>query len=519
MSTVFLASNSTLLPCASLLHLTCAFLVACNSAARISGQEAAELAQAEPEHVQRVNLLNGLHQRVYVIDVDRQIDGLFNWYLTNRLDRAKSQGADLVVIRLTTPGGDLEHSLNLARLLLDCDWAKIVVWIPREAISGGAIVSLGADAVIMQKSAMIGDAGPVMLGPGGEFVHAQEKIVSYTATAVRELAKASGRPEAIAEAMVDRTLKVFLATNKKTGQITYLTQQQTQDPGWSDEYDIGQAIAEAGENRFLTVGAERALELQLCDAVLTDESDLLERLTSQPVITTQLDWKDRLVYTLNRPWLTALLLLVGIVGLYLEISAPGLSLPGLVAVLCFSLFFWSHSLGGTAIWLEVLFFALGVGCLLIEFLVLPGFGVFGLSGSGLILIALIMATQDFLVPETPAQWRQLEVNSLSVFAAFIVLGAVIAVQIFFLDSIPGLRRFQLKPAEPTAAVGLDLSQPSGQLCLGQQGTCQSDLRPSGKAIFGDLLVDVLSEGDYVERGTQVRVVRIEGNIVTVRRND
>lgn len=483
------------------------------------GQEAANLDLEQFDPQQRAELLSGQHQRVYLIDVDRQIDGLFYWYLSNRLDRAKSQGADLVVIRLTTPGGDLEYSLDLARKLLDSEWAKIVVWIPREAISGGAILSLGADGVFMQRSAMIGDAGPIMFGPGGQFVHAEEKIVSYTATAVRELAKASGRPEAVAEAMVDRKLKVFLATDRKTGQITYLTELQSQDPQWTERYEIGPAIAEAGEDRFLTVGADRALELQLCDAVVNDESELLQRLTTHPVLATQLDWKDRLVYTLNRPWLTALLLLIGVAGLYLEFSAPGLSLPGLVAVLCFSLFFWSHFLGGTAVWLEVLFFALGVGCLLIELFVLPGFGVFGLSGLAMILIALIMATQDFLLPETPAQWQQLQVNSLSVFAAFVVMGVVIAIQIFFLDSIPGLRKFQLKPEEPSLAVGLELNQAASQLSVGQHGICQSDLRPSGKAIFGDHLADVLSEGDYVERGTPVRVVRIEGNIVTVRRTD
>jgi membrane-bound serine protease (ClpP class) len=458
-------------------------------------------------------------ERPYLIDANRPIDGMLRWYIENRLERAKASGADAVIIRLTTPGGDLEHSLAIARRLRDIDWAATIVWIPEEAISGGAIVSLGARFVVMKSSAMMGDAGPIMFGPGGQFVHAEEKIVSYTATAVRELAATSGRPTALAEAMVDRKLKVFQATNPNTGQVVFLTEQQTLDANLAEKYEIGPAVPEAGNDRFLTVGAQRAKELQLCDEVFASEDEMLQSVSQEKPRMTSLDWKDRLVYTLNRPWLTALLLILGVVGLYLELSAPGVSLPGLLAMFCFGVFFWSHFLGGTAGWLEVLFFIIGVTCLLIEVFVLPGFGVFGISGLGLIIVALIMATQDFLIPETPLQWEQLQKNSVSVLAAFVVLGLLITIQVMVFDTIPGFGRFQLRPEELASVSDPSIpSSPGLGLSLGDQGVSQSDLRPSGKAIFGEQLVDVLTEGDYVERGTAVHVVRIEGNIVTVRRS-
>jgi membrane-bound serine protease (ClpP class) len=232
---------------------------------------------------------------------------------------------------------------------------------------------------------------------------------------------------------------------------------------------------------------------------------------------TEVDWKDRLVYTLNRPWLTALLLAIGILGLYWELSAPGIGLPGLIALLSFGVFFWSHFLGGTAGWLEVLLFALGITCLMMEIFVLPGFGVFGVSGIALIAIGLVMATQDFLVPETPMQWQELRTNSLSVLAAFLVLGVLVAVQILVFDTIPGLSRFQLRPEELVASEEPREARQLPMVVKGDLGVAESDLRPSGKTLIGDQLVDVLTEGDYVERGSSVVVIRVEGNIVTVRK--
>jgi membrane-bound serine protease (ClpP class) len=488
-------------------------LVALLSSSLLPADEAAPARSELRENLREQNF-----ERPYLIDVNRPIDGLFRWYVDNRLDRAEELNSDVVILRLTTPGGDLEYSLALARRLRDIDWAATVVWIPEEAISGGAILSLGADAVLMKQSAILGDAGPVMFGPGGQFVHAEEKVVSYTATAVRELAASSGRPQAIAEAMVDRKLKVFQATHRTTGETSFLTQQQTEDPEVAELYEIGPAVPEAGNERFLTVAAERAKELQLCDGVFDSEEEMLQALSRETPRQTQMDWKDRLVYTLNRPWLTALLLVVGVIGLYLELSAPGWSLPGLVAMLCFGVFFWSHFLGGTAGWLEVLFFATGVACLIIELFVLPGFGIFGIGGLGLIAVGLIMATQDFLIPETPLQWQQLQNNSLSVLAAFLILGLIITVQVMIFDTIPGFGRFQLQPEEQPLTTEPAIPHAADQLTLGDRGVSQSDLRPSGKAVFGEQLVDVLTEGDYVERGTEVHVVRIEGNVITVRRS-
>lgn len=483
----------------------------------------AELAIAEVPDQEVDQVLEKEFKRCLVVDLEGEISAPFYYYLNNRLDMAKSIGADLIVLKLTSPGGELEMSLELARRLRDINWATVVVLIPREAISGGAIISLGADRIYMVRGSLIGDAGPIKLGIRG-FELADQKIVSYLTAALNELASSSGRPTAIAEAMADKSQVVVEVVDKQTKAKAYLRQEEIdQNPA---RYEIIGPIPEAGQDRFLTLGAEKALAYGLVEGVFASEDDLMKQLLVDEFQFTRMNWVDRTVTTLNNPWVSGLLLIVGLVGLYMELVAPGLSVAGLTAVVCFSVFFWSHALGGTSGWLEIMLFALAVFCLICELFVIPGFGVFGIVGLLLLVVSLVMASQDFVVPETAADWRSLQTNVL------IVLGSVLGVmllffgQILLLDKIPGFSKFQLvTPADAadseegkaitslTAGTGAQ----SAKLEIGMQGVADSDLRPSGKVYIEHRLVDVVTEGDYVEAGVNVEVIKVEGNNIVVRK--
>ena len=116
-------------------------------------------------------------------------------------------------------------------------------------------------------------------------------------------------------------------------------------------------------------------------------------------------------------------------GIYVELHAPGTGVGGFVAALAFLLFFWSNFLHGTAGWLEVLLFLGGIFCLLLELLVIPGFGIFGLGGGAMILVSLILASQTFVLPQTESQLAELR-HSLTVVAAamIVVVGSSIALR-------------------------------------------------------------------------------------------
>lgn len=464
------------------------------------------------------------YQQAYVIDLHGEIFGLRRWYLENRIARAKNLGADLIVLRIKSPGGSLEHSIAMAQALRGVDWATTVAFIPEEAISGAAIISLGCDRIYLQPRALIGDAGPIRMDEGGQFQHAEEKILSYLATAVRELAVSQGRPAAIAEAMVDRKLKVIEVVHKQNRKRTFMSERELQQPENQGQYDVGNEIADAGQDRFLTVSGQRAVELQLAEGTFADEADLFKQLDVAKIEQTKLYWVDGLVFMLNRPWLTGLLLVIGLIGLYLEFSVPGMSVAGLVSLICFGIFFWSHALGGTSGWLEVMLFLLGVICLGFELFVFPGFGVFGLTGMLLIGLSLVMASQDFVVPNNAVQWNELQRNLLIVGGSIAGVMALLLVQLFVFDSLPGLHFLRLDaPVEEgdspgaNALTALTESPLFGLPELGARGTAESVLRPAGKGRFESQLIDVLTEGDFVDPGTTIEVVRREGNKIIVRK--
>jgi membrane-bound serine protease (ClpP class) len=222
---------------------------------------------------------------------------------------------------------------------------------------------------------------------------------------------------------------------------------------------------------------------------------------------------------------TGLLFVVGLIALYVELSAPGISVGGLISGLCFALFFWSRFLGGTAELLEVILFLAGVAFLAVELFVIPGFGVAGITGGMLMLIGVLMASQHFVIPNTG---RQLEVFTSSLLVvttsatAFLLVAAVLS---RYFGALPIINRLVLRPS-PDAGVAAETKPPGDKtgsppasgipgVNVGDWGVAQSPLRPAGKVRFGDVFLDVITDGSYVDRGGQVRIVEVQGNRVVV----
>lgn len=465
-------------------------------------------------------LIQRAYKRAMIIDVNGPIFGSLKSYLNNRIEVAKRGQVDLILFRVRSPGGSLDDSVELCRLIGSIDWATTVAYIPEEAYSGAAILVLGCDRIFMHPRAVMGDAGPIQF-EGDAFRFVEQKRVSAIAAVVGQLAEGKNRPAALAEAMVDRKLTVFEATNKQTQARAFLTSEQVKLKKTTDEFDIGPALPETGLDRFLTVGGMRAAELSMIEGVFDSEQALLDRLKFDSVRETKRTWVDGTVFFLNRPVMTGLLLLIGLVGLYLEMTVPGISVAGLVSLVCFGLFFWSHALGGTSGWLEVMLFALGISLLALEIFVLPGTGLFGLTGVVMVVLSLVMASQDFVFPQTSVQWTTLRNNLLMVLGSVAVVVIALIVQVTYFEWIPGLGRLRLETPDAAADAGTAslASESSGPAMpeIGTLGAAESVLRPAGKVRFDGQLVDVVTEGDFLDPGTQVEVVKREGNRVIVRR--
>ncbi len=463
-------------------------------------------------------------QKGVLIRFEGTITPMLEHYVYRKLDTARQQGADLVVLEIDSPGGYVASSLNLAYRLLESDDLYVVAYVPRQALSGAAIVALGANEIVMHPRAVLGDAGPIFMDENFMFRHAPEKIRSDLVRKMRDLAQARNRPPALVEAMANMDVVVYRVQNQRTGEITFLSDEEIEATPDPRQWQKLNPVFESRAGHFLEVNGRRAVELGLAEATVDSLDQLLERYGLEgPLPVLRPTAVDTAVYVLNLPLVTGLLFVVGLVALYIEFSAPGISVGGLTAILCFALFFWSRFMGGTADWLEVVLFVVGLIFLGLEMFVIPGFGVAGLSGLLLVGASLVLASQDFIVPHTSGQLSMLARSLLLVVGsmlAFIILAALLAT---YLGRVPILNRLALEPppAEPargslasTASANADLP-----VQVGDVGRADSPLRPSGKARFGDHWVDVATEGAFVEPGRPIKVVRIAGRKVIVREVD
>ncbi len=230
------------------------------------------------------------------------------------------------------------------------------------------------------------------------------------------------------------------------------------------------------------------------------------------------NWALELIEALSSPALAWLLLVIGFVGVYVELHSPGVGAGGFVAALAFLLFFWSNFLNSTAEWLEVLLFLGGIFFLLLEVLVLPGFGIFGLGGGAMILASLVLATQTFVLPRSESQMVELR-HSLTIVAAATLTVVVASIALRrYLPSAPVFRKLLLNPPPEEELADLHYRESLADFShlVGQQGVATTNLMPAGKADFNGQLVDVIAEGLPIDRGSAIVVVKARGNRVLVR---
>ena len=168
----------------------------------------------------------------------------------------------------------------------------------------------------------------------------------------------------------------------------------------------------------------------------------------------------------------------------------------------------------------MLLFAAGLLFLLAEIFLIPGFGIAGISGVLLMAIAVVLANQDYAALDG-FSWRSVTDSFWSFLTAGVGLVIVVVAFICYTGRIPVLERFTGAPLEPVATESAGVLMGGSEVALaplevGLCGMAISPLRPSGKIMVGERAVDVVTEGDFVDSGRQVRILKIEGNRVVVR---
>jgi len=457
-----------------------------------------------------------------IIEFHGDIDWQLSQYFRMKIAEAKSAGHDLIIVDIDSPGGLKSESLNLAELIRNIDWAYTVAFVPREALSGAALVSFGCDELLIGELARFGDIGVIQYDPQlFAFRFAPEKIQSVLIRQARDLAASKGHSPELAEAMIDKEFRVYY--REREGEVEFFGRHANQA-----EPPEGWKIIEETEKGFLTVNGVRAKRFGLASEFAEDRDQLANRLGFElrDARVIRRNFKDSVVYWLNHPLATGLLILIGLIAMFTELSVPGTGVGGLIAGLCALLFFWSRVLGGTSTWLEVLLFAAGIVFIMMELFVIPGWGISGLLGVLMTIGSVFMASQDFVMPSTARQWNQFLTSLLILLCSGTLFLVAAGFIVRHFGSIPVFNKLMLAPPETESVVdeaGTKIATTGKKaghvshppISAGDWGEAASFLRPAGRAIFAGRSFDVVSDGEFIEAGSQVKVLSIQGNRIVV----
>ena len=433
---------------------------------------------------------------IHVIPIQGEIEESKVFLVRRGVKEAMEKKADALVILMDTHGGRVDSTEKIIESLGRFEpQAETYTFVKPRAISAGALIAAATRKIYMAPSSVIGALTPIMMSQEGGIAQmpesAEAKVTSAIKAMVRASAERHGHNPEVFNAMVDRTvgLKIDGEEIVPKGQILTLTTQEA-----AKRYGREQ-------KPLLSAGTLSSVE-ELAQQIAQGAAVKIDKL--EP---TGFEELARWI-SLASPFLLSLAFLCG----YIEFKTPGWGIFGVLAVVFACLFFFGHYVAGLSGYENMVFFAIGLVLIAIEVFFFPGTVAFGIAGFILVLGSLIRAMAD-IYPTDPAlpTLPQLELP-LAKFAIAIVIsviGALILARI--LPHTPFGQNLVLKEARAGAGTGL----PPGHVGIGDVGTAQSYLRPSGSARFGEELVDVVTEGEFIAAGSAVRVIEVEGVRVVV----
>ena len=426
---------------------------------------------------------------VVVVPVKTEISRAQFFFLRRALKEAERQGASAFVIDMDTYGGEVKAAIDNMDALLKTRVPTFTYINPR-AISAGALIALATQNIYMSPTGVIGAAAPVMAGGEDLSKTMNEKTVSALSAMARAAAEKSGHRVDLADAFIskEKEVKIGDAVIDKADSLLTLSAQEA-----AKTYD-GKPL--------LAAGIADSLDAMLKQAGLTG-----------PVQTVEPSGFEQVAF-----WITALaplFLLGGILGAYIEFKTPGFGLPGILSACCFLIFFTGHYLAGLAGWEVGALFIVGLLLVIGELFLHPGTVIPGLVGALLMVGALLWAMIDRypgepFLPTTEMLMRPL-VNLAVAFVFAMLAGYWLA------KYLPRTSLYHYIVLENSVGGSLPSAVPAaaGPVNVGQDGTAHTMLRPAGKADFGGHMLDVVTQGDFIDPGSKVRIIAVDGLRVVV----
>ena len=276
--------------------------------------------------------------------------------------------------------------------------------------------------------------------------------------------------------------------------------------------------------KVLTFTAEEAVENGFCESIANSREDVINAagIENYEITEQHLSAIDKIINFLVNPVVSGILIMCIVGGLYFELQAPGLGLPIIIAILGALLYFAPHYLEGLAQHWEILVFLAGLILLMLEFFVIPGFGVAGVSGIVLIFVSLIL-TMVFNVGFHFHFDPNFDVAGQVAKNTILVLISVIAG--FFLSLWLGKKVITADTRFGSLALKTNLDTDKGfisqdmsmQQFVGRAGVAATFMRPAGKIDIDGEILEATSERGVIEKDEPVVVVKFENAQLVVRK--
>jgi len=420
-------------------------------------------------------------KKVFTFSIDKDIDPAMNRRVKLAMDQAVQQKADIILIEMDTYGGAVTDADEIRTRILESK-IPVYVFINKDAASAGALISIACDSIYMAPGASIGAATVVN---GADGAAAPDKYQSYMRSMMRSTAEATGRNPQIAEAMVDEKI-VVEGISDATSVVTFSVSEAIKNGFSEGEYTSVAAIL-AAQN--LAGAKVTAYEEKTVDTIIS--------------------------FFLN-PAVSGILILLIIGGIYFELQTPGVGFPLAAALIATLLYFIPYYLNGLAENWEILAFFCGIVLLAVEFFVIPGFGVFGISGIVLMLGGLVLG----MLPNQAFDFDLVPSSDLFSALLTVILAALASVGLVFwltpkVNDWGAFKHLTLASTQGreqgyTASTYADTMQ-------GKTGKVHSRLRPSGRVEIEGDIYDAYTRGELLEPGEQIEVISTEGTSLRVKK--
>lgn len=419
---------------------------------------------------------------IYKFDIKEEIAPPVVRTTQKAFKEAKKLGADIVLIHMNTYGGLVDAADSIRTKILNSD-IPVYVYIDNNAASAGALIAIACDSIYMAPVASIGAA--TVVDQSGQPV--PDKYQSYMRSWMRATAEATGRDPDIAQAMVDPDIYI------------------------EDIIDTG---------KVLTLTTSEAILHGFCEGRVENIADLLDdaHVPRYEIVTHKKSGADKIIGWLINPFVSGILIMIIIGGIYFELQSPGIGFPLVASVIAALLYFAPLYIEGLADHWEIVVFVAGVILILVEVFAIPGFGVAGISGIMMVVTGLTLSMignvgLNFSGVGFEAGATAFFIVIIAIF--FALIGSFWISKTLFTTTIFGHLALE---AEQLNEDGFSTSDSKYKSMIGKKGKAWSVLRPAGKVSIDGDVYDATALTGFIEKGDEVEVVKYEtGQLFVVKK--